>query len=138
MQSLLLVWSALWRLQVSHLLVFVLLPVAAAALRAALGIVLLPFLLVGFGSRTESSSELAYLKSPNCWLALAPCVLGDISLISPARQQSSASAVQPAATEAEPFIPAPSAFTVRHAWFVAWLLWFVAFLVHRARKKRAV
>ena len=78
MQAILLLWSALWRVQVSHLVVFVLLPVAAIALRIAVGIVLLPFLLVGFGNRAPlGSAELAHLRTPGCWLTLAPCALAD-------------------------------------------------------------
>lgn len=137
MQSLSLVWSALWRVQASHLAVFVLLPGVAAALRAVVGVVLLPFLLVGVGDRTQAHvSELGHLSSAGCWLALAPCTLADLALLALPESLSPAPASSPYAVEPEPLMPLPTALTVRHLWFALWLIWFVGFLVRRSRQRR--
>ena len=137
MQALLLIGAAVWRIQASHLLVFVLAPAAAAAVRLALGVVLLPFLLVGLGHKaTAIPPEADHLRSPGCWVALAPCALAERTLwafagSAPADPGESLYAVKP-----EPFLPVPTDLTVRHAWFLVWLGWFVAFLVRRSRKRR--
>lgn len=117
---------------------FVLVPVAAAALRASLGVVLLPVLLVGFGDRTdEGASEIRHLASPGCWLALAPCSLAEKPLVALPMAQSPAASSTPYTVEPEPFLPVPSDLTPRHVWFGLWLLWFVWFLLRRRRKRRA-
>ena len=138
MQSLSLVWSALWRVQVSHLAVLVVVPAVAAALRAAVGIVLLPFLLVGLGDRTHGQArEFGHLSSPGCWLALAPCELADRPVFALPESLSLAPASSPYAVEPDPFLPLPTALTARHLWFAVWLIWFVRFLVRRSRTRRA-
>lgn len=126
--SLLLVWSAAWRAQVSHLAVFTLLPGIAAAVHIALGVVLLPFLLIGFGAgKHDLGPEVAHLASPGCWVALAPCSFAEKSFL-PLPGTPAASD-----TQAEPFLPLPTALNVRHLWFAAWLCWFLVHLVRRER-----
>ena len=135
MQALSLLWSALWRVQASHLAVFVLVPAAAAVLRLALGLVFLPFLLVGFGDRAlDGPAEVAHLRNPGCWVALAPCALAEVPLLALPGRAPPAAATSGTGPEPEPFLPMPSDLTPRHAWFLAWLLWFVLFLVRRARR----
>jgi hypothetical protein len=137
-QALLLIWSALWRVQASHLVVFVLVPVAVAAFRAALGIVLFPLLLIGFGNHThEVLPEIDHLRHPGCWIALAPCTLAELPLLALPGQGSAASQGGPFTPEPEPFLPVPKDFSLRHAWFIFWLIWFVLFVVRRARKRSA-
>ena len=46
MKSLRLVWAAAWRAQAMHLGLFVAVPALAALMHAAMGVVLLPFLLL--------------------------------------------------------------------------------------------
>jgi hypothetical protein len=138
MKALRLLWSALWRVQASHLAVFVLAPVAAAAVRAAIGVVLLPFLLVGFGDLERVGlAEVGHLRSAGCWVALAPCPLADLPLVALPLQGSAATSASPYARESEPFLPLPTDLTPRHAWFALWLGWFMLFLVRRARRRRA-
>ena len=155
MNLLSLVWAALWRAQVSHLLVFAALPLLAFALRAALAFVLLPFLLLSFGNRDAAiGAELGHLSTPSCWVALAPCPIADLTVLPFSRTSSSSSALSkpvsanqspaPSTTpvKSEPpeaFLPMPTSVTVRHVWFAVWLAWFVAHLVWqdtRLRKSR--
>ena len=112
----------------------------AALLQFAFGIVLLPFLLLSFGDRTTNfGGQVTHLSQPSCWLAVMPCSVADMTLFAlpnhssvPAETSSSASH----SIDAEPFMPLPSSFTVRHFWFALWLLWFVLFLVRRERLRR--
>ena len=144
MSPLLIVWVALWRAQVSHLLVFAALPLLAFALRAALGLIFLPFLLLSFGNRNVTAgAELAHLPVPGCWLALAPCPIADLTLLpsliasgnSATGERLPAPPKMPVAAEpAEAFIPMPTSVTLRHAWFGIWLVWFIAHLVRRGRR----
>lgn len=136
MRSLKLIGSAVWRIQASHLLVFAALPLAIAGIRLILGVVLLPFLLIGFGQiQVGAAQEIAHLRQPGCWIALAPCSLADRALW-PLNSSSQASMAEEEPSNVEPFMPVPTSFTVRHAWFVAWLVWFVVFLVRRHRSSR--
>ncbi len=138
MQALLLVWSALWRVQVSHIAAFVLLPAGAALARFSLGLVLLPMLLVGFGNRAhEGAAEVSHLSSPSCWVALAPCAFADLALLSVSRSLRSGQADPSLEPEREPFLPVPTEFTIRHGWFLLWVLWFILFLVRRQRSSAA-
>lgn len=136
MRSLKLIGSAVWRIQASHLAVFVALPLAIAGIRLIFGVVLLPFLLIGFGqTQVGAVQEIVHLRQPGCWIALAPCSLADRA-IWPLKSSSQASLAEEAPSNVEPFMPVPTSFTVRHAWFVVWLLWFVVFLVMRHRRSR--
>jgi hypothetical protein len=139
-RPLLLITSALWRAQVVHLLLFVVLPAMAAAARTVLGVALLPLLLVGPGDRTVSLADgVAHLAEAGCWIALAPCSLADRVLHQPrsaSADSPSPGATAAAAVEVEPLLPLPTAFTLRHAWFGLWLLWFLVFLVRRERRGR--
>jgi hypothetical protein len=147
-RPLLLITSALWRAQAVHLLLFVVLPVAAAAARAVWGVALLPLLLVGPGDRAESLADgVAHLAEPGCWVVLAPCSVADLALVSPRGGGGEAVAgaalpgaggvgVAAVAVEGEPFLPWPTALTLRHAWLGLWLLWFLVFLVQRERRQR--
>lgn len=136
-QALLLIWSALWRAQVTHLALFVLVPVVAASIRAAVGIVLLPFLLSGFGDRAyEGLTEVGHLRSPGCWVAVAPCAISDASLFALPGTTPASLPGGPGALEAEPFLPVPTEFTLRHAWFGIWLMWFAIFLIRRERRRK--
>lgn len=136
-RSILLLWSALWRAQALHLVLFVLLPAAAAAMRTLLGVVLLPFLLVSAGERSASlGGEVAHLKEPACWLALLPCSIAGRTLYEPNRKasQTQLPSASTSTTEPEPFMSLPTSFTVRHAWFLGWLSWFLAYLLRRERQ----
>jgi len=140
LRALLLTWSALWRAQVSHLVVFAVVPLLAAILHAALGVILLPFLPDSFGDGLVArGAQAAHLRQPSCWLMLAPCGVADRT-VAPVPFMASSSD-QPPATRSgvtvEPFLPAPTALTVRHVWFVLWLAWFGAYLVHRERSGRS-
>lgn len=137
-RSALLLWSALWRAQAVHVCMFVLLPGLVALLHFAVGIVFLPFLLIGEGGRTLTLGEQAnHLVRPGCWVALLPCDLAErtvFDLPSQSKQAASTSAHKWLQPEPEPFFPLPTSFTLRHAWFVAWLVWFLVFV---ARCKRS-
>jgi hypothetical protein len=134
MRALQLIGSALWRVQAAHLAVFAVLPALALLLRVALGLVLLPFVVSGFGQRELAlGAEVAHLRQPGCWVALAPCDFGDVTLLAPPHRATTAPAA-PLAPQTEPFLPLPTTFTVRHLWFLAWLLWFAVHLVRRARR----
>jgi hypothetical protein len=136
MSSLKLTGSAVWRIQASHLVVFVALPLAIAGIRLFFGVVLLPFLLIGFGqTHVGAAQEIAHLRQPGCWIALAPCSLADRALW-PLKSSSQASLAVEESSTVEPFMPVPTSFTVRHAWFVAWLVWFVVFLIRRHQRSR--
>lgn len=133
-----LIWSALWRAEVTHLALFVVLPCAVLAARAVFGIALLPFLLVGASGRDASlTGEVRHLGEPACWVAVLPCSLADRALYEP--DASPTPSTQPSTgvpgTEPEPFLPLPTSLTVRHAWFVLWLLWFVAHLFRHERAR---
>jgi hypothetical protein len=132
MNLLKLVWAALWRLQVCHGLLIVVLPAAAAILSAALGIVLLPFLVVGPGSTgIEFGSTLLHLREPSCWVPLAPCMFADTALVS----LPWTAAISPPDTE--PLLPVPSDINLRHATFLGWLGWFLAHLLKARRALKA-
>ena len=135
--STLLVWSALWRAQAVHLCIFVLLPGVVALLHFAVGIVFLPFLLIGEGDRIITLGEQAnHLAQGGCWVALMPCDLAERTLFDlPSQKQeaSTASAQNWLQPEPEAFMPIPTSFTLRHAWFVVWLVWFLVFFTRRER-----
>lgn len=129
-----LVWSALWRAQAVHLVVFVIAPLLIALCQAALGIVLLPFTLGGDASR---QIDLVPVTAPflqaGCWVGLGPCDWADRSLFDFSRGVAGTAS---GAAAIESFMPWPTSFTVRHAWFAAWLVWFVVFLFGRERRLR--
>lgn len=135
-----LIWSALWRAQVSHLAVFAVVPLMAAIAHAALGVLLLPFLSGGFGDGSVArGAQASHLREPGCWLMLAPCGVADrtvapLPFIVPPGDQ-------PPVTESgvmvEPFLPVPTTLTVRHLWLFTWLAWFAACLVRRERSARS-
>lgn len=131
-------WSVLWRAQATHLAVFVAVPLLAALARIGLGLVLLPFLLLGPGNRDASlGAELAHLKRPGCWVMLASCPLADRALAALPVDPPPEAAPELAPygpPEPEPFLPVPQSFTVRHVWFVLWLVWLGIFLVRRERR----
>lgn len=131
-------WSVLWRAQATHLAVFVAVPLLAALARIGLGLVLLPFLLLGSGNRDASlGAELAHLKRPGCWVMLASCPLADRALAALPVDPPPEAAPELAPygpPEPEPFLPVPQSFTVRHVWFVLWLVWLGIFLVRRERR----
>lgn len=128
-----LIWSALWRAQVSHLAVFVVVPLVAAVVRAAIGVILLPFLLGGFGDGSVAhGAQVSHLRDPACWLMLAPCGVADRS-VAPMPFQT---VVLQSGMQVDQFLPMPIDLTVRHVWFVLWLAWFVAHLVRRERRSR--
>lgn len=136
MQHLKLISGAVWRIQASHLVVFAVLPLAIAVVRLVFGIILLPFLLIGFGqTQVEAAGEIGHLREPGCWIALAPCSLADRALWP---EDSSTDPLQIAKEppDIEPFMPWPTSFTVRHGWFVLWLLWFAVYLVRRHSRSR--
>lgn len=131
-RALWLVWSALWRAQAVHLAVFVFVPLLIALCQAALGIVLLPFTLGGGSAgRIDLVPVTAPFLQAGCWVALAPCDWADRSLIDFSQGASGPATGSPAI---ESFMPWPASFTVRHAWFAAWLAWFAVFLVRRERR----
>jgi hypothetical protein len=133
----LLVWSALWRAQAAHICIFVLLPGLVALLHFSVGVVFLPFLLIGEGERTLTLGEqVNHLVRAGCWVALMPCDLAErtvFDLPSQNMQAPSTAAQNWLQPEPEPFIPLPTSFTLRHAWFIAWLVWFLVFLARRRR-----
>lgn len=135
-----LIWSALWRAQVSHLAVFAVVPLLAAIAHAALGVMFLPFLSVGFGDGSVARGTQAFpLREPACWLMLAPCVIAD-STVAPLpfiAPTSDRTAVTASGVTVEPFLSVPTDLTVRHVWFVFWLTWFMGHLVRRERRLRA-
>jgi hypothetical protein len=131
-----LVWSALWRAQVVHLVLFVGAPVLLGLLKLLLSIVFLPFLLLSFGDtkRDEGSS---HLQEIGCWVALAPCSVAHKPLMNlPSPQSASPEPTAPSlATEApDPLAEFPSALTPRHVWFFAWLVWFLLYIVRANRE----
>lgn len=131
-----LVWSAVWRMQASHLVVFVALPLFAALAHALIGVVLLPVLLASPSSRShEFGAQAAHLAQPGCWLALAPCALADRSLAPWPFGEPEANTADTGAA-IEPLFPLPTALTVRHAWLTAWFAWFMLHLVRRERRPR--
>jgi hypothetical protein len=138
--SALLIWSALWRAQVVHLCIFVLLPGLVALLHFAVGIVFLPFLLIGEGDRVLTLGEQAnHLAQGACWVALMPCDLAERTVFAaPSEKQeaSTAGAQNWPPLAPEPFMPIPTSFTLRHAWFVVWLVWFLVFFARRGRTDR--
>ena len=133
-------WSVLWRAQVTHLTVFVAVPLLAALARVALGLVLLPFLVLGTGNRDESlGAELAHLKRPGCWVMLASCPLADRALAALPTDPlpEAAPGLAPyGPPEPEPFMALPQSFTVRHLWFLLWIGWLVIFLVRLERRRK--
>ena len=138
--SALLIWSALWRAQAVHICIFVLLPGLVALLHFAVGVVFLPFLLIGEGDRTLTLGEQAnHLVRGGCWVALMPCDLAERTVFDlpvQKKQGSGTSAQNWLQPEPESFMPLPTSFTLRHAWFVAWLVWFLVFLARRRRFDR--
>ncbi len=137
MRALLLAWSVAWRAQVVHAVLFVLLPLLAATASFALGIVLMPFLLLGEGDRTVMlGTEARHLREPGCWVMLAPCSVADRTLFGlpwGGGEAMSAATTSPTEPEVEPFLPIPETFTLRHAWYFGWLAWLGVFLVRRER-----
>lgn len=131
---------AAWRAQASHLAAYVLLPLLWALMHSALTLLLLPFLLLGAGDRDMELTDgsLAHLRSPACWVVLAPCD-GPTSRWLNARY---AEAGRCASTDAHaacpagaPFFSALSVFSWRQAWFAGWLSWFLLALVLRERRR---
>jgi hypothetical protein len=135
MQGLTLVWAALWRAEAVHLGLFVVAPLLLGLLKLLLGIVFLPLLLVGFGD-TDLGTRDSHLREAGCWIALAPCSIADASLIEFPARTVAAPDSQANPTPREPFAEWPSAVTLRHLWFAAWLSWFVFHLVARERRRR--
>jgi hypothetical protein len=132
LNSLCLVWSALWRAQVSHLVVFAAIPALSALVQAAIGIVVLPFLLLGFGDRAHGIGiQIHHLSSFGCWVMLASCSAADHAIMALPQL-----AGQSREVGAEPFFGIPSDINLRHVWFALWLGWFVWFLVRRERSRR--
>jgi hypothetical protein len=128
MRSLRFIWSLLWRAQVAHVFVFVLAPLLAAIVHAAVGIVMLPFLLLGAGDRSNDLGVQAqHLFEPGCWVMLAACTASNWALVELPLAQTQPNDV--------PFLPVPSYLGLRHVWFLVWLVWLVAFLVRRERKR---
>ncbi len=138
MRGLRLIWAALWRAQVAHLAIFVAVPLAAWLAKALLGVVFLPFLLLSFGD-TPQRTQASHLSPGPCWVMLMPCALAEVQVL-PLSRASAAGPVDQAAgstaTEVAPFLPMPSALTLRHAWFAVWLMWFIAHLWKLERKQR--
>lgn len=131
-----LIWSALWRAQALHLVMFIVLPALVAVAHVALGLTLLPFLLIGEGSRNvELGKQIAPLREPGCWIMLAECKLAARDVVAlPAGIGGPRSLEEQPAIEA--FMPLPSALTWRHVWLLAWLAWFLPFVVVRERRRR--
>lgn len=131
-----LIWSALWRAQILHLVMFIVLPALVAAAHVALGLTLLPFLLIGEGSRNvELGKQIAPLREPGCWVMLAECRLAARDVVAlPTGVGGPRSLEEHPAVE--PFMPLPSALTWRHVWLSAWLVWFLSFVVRRERRRR--
>ncbi len=129
------VWSAAWRAQVSHLVIFALVPGIAALTHVALGIVLLPFTLASPGSKNVTfGAQVTHLSEPSCWVAAAPCGVAEKAIVSTPWAASSESQSN---DSLEPFVPLPTEFTVRHSWFVLWLVWFLGYLAMREKARRA-
>ena len=133
-----LVWGAVWRAEVVHLTLLVLIPLALGLVQLLLSIVFLPFLLLSFGD-TNREDPPSHLRSPGCWIAMAPCAAAEAPLIrlptfgsnpDPSRSQQSGS------SDSEPFAELPTALTLRHLWFFIWLLWFILFVFVRERNRR--
>jgi hypothetical protein len=133
------VWSALWRAQATHLVLFAAAPLLVAILHVVLGILALPFTLLSFGDRSLSyGHQVSHLRQPGCWIVLATCDVANRELVSlPWENVPASPADVPNAPEVEPFIPLtlPSGLTPRHLWFFIWLGWFLLFL-RRWRKHR--
>jgi hypothetical protein len=133
-------WSVLWRAQAAHLAVFVAIPLLATLARVGLGLVLLPFLILGPGNRDESfGAELAHLKRPGCLVMLASCPLADraLSALPVDPPPEAAPELAPyGPPEPEPFLAVPQSFTVRHLWLLLWLGSLVIFLVRRERRRK--
>jgi hypothetical protein len=113
------------RAQAVHLVLFVGMPVLLGLLKLLLSIVLLPLLLLGFGDTNRDDSP-SHLHEVGCWVALARCSVADkplVDLPSPRAAGVAPADPQSAADAAEPFAEIPSAITLRHAWFLAWLVW---------------
>lgn len=128
-----LLWAAAWRAQAMHLIVFGVLPLLLAIGRIILMLVFLPFLLLSFGNRNLSpTTGVEHLRSPQCWVVLAPCAAAERTLFAFNRARATSPATGTA--DDSSLISMPAAFTWRHLWFVAWLLWFAFFLVRRKRR----
>lgn len=128
-----LVWSALWRAQVAHLAIFALVPALAALVQMTLGVLLFPFLLVGFGDKEiGAGTQVSHRASPGCWIVVMPCPVAErtVAHLPMLREEPQAE------PSTEPFLPRPSDLTLRHIWFVLWLVWFLVFLVRRERGRR--
>ncbi|MBL8381048.1 MAG: hypothetical protein JNM79_24480 [Burkholderiales bacterium] len=120
----------------AHLLLFAAAPLVLALLQVALGIVFLPFLLLSAGDRSVELARAAmHLRDPACWVMLAPCSVADKALFTfPWASAMRDASPAPGTPEPEPFLPLPSDFTVRHAWFLLWLLWFLSYLTKHGRQ----
>ncbi len=70
------VWGALWRAQLVHIGLYLLIPLAWEIMRRVLIMVLFPFMMLGFSEKHVSATDgtLAHLHSPACWTFVAFCV----------------------------------------------------------------
>jgi hypothetical protein len=140
MRALQLFWAAAWRAQVAHWAVLVVLPLALVLARVLWGVALLPFALLGAGDRhMDLTAGLSPLRQPACWVVLMPCALADQTVWAMpwAEGLASDSAPDGGVAQAEPFLPLPTAITLRHVWFGLWLAWFVLHLWRREQRTRA-
>jgi hypothetical protein len=133
-----LLWAAALRAEIAHLALFVLLPLLNVLIHLMLGIVLLPFLLLGAGDRgMDPAAPKSHLGDPGCWIVLAPCVAADRTLFSLGATVPTP-APDPAVEPTQPTPPSgvePMRITLRHIWFLIRFAWFLEYLLHLERLK---
>lgn len=113
-------------------------PLAIALVQVALGIVFLPFYLLGAGNRNVELAQAAmHLRDAECWVALAPCRIADKPLVPlPWAGRVRGADHLPGSPEPEPFLPLPADLTARHVWFLVWLFWFALYLKARENQRK--
>lgn len=124
-----LVVSLLWRAQAAHWGVFVLAPLVSAAAQIALGLVMLPFLLLGAGDKALSwGAQIQHLSEPSCWVMLARCSAADRVIVELHSPEAGPGTIDALASLGH--------IGLRHVWLSVWLLWLLVFLVRRERAAR--
>lgn len=107
-----LLWSAIWRAQIVHLLVFIVMPVVIACVQIVITLLFFPFAIIGSmgnGTIEPGKTITAHLAEPWCWVAGGPCSLTDTLH-----------------------------WPIRYIWLALWIGWVLWYAVRRQRKRNAM